>query len=140
MSDNPIPAPTSSPLTTEDWWSSRRLRYNIGLVVAGLLGFVLYVVAVDRCIDLRAPGDWEITMFTTVFQGFAYLVIIAVANLFYNLGAWSERVLRPANLARYRKTIFGLGFWFSVLLPFLPGVLLLIDCARHAGQENRITL
>jgi len=79
-------------------------------------------------------------MFTTVFQGFAYLVIIAVANLFYNLGAWSERVLRPANLARYRKTIFGLGFWFSVLLPFLPGVLLLIDCARHAGQENRITL
>jgi hypothetical protein len=140
MSENPISTSSSSHMTTEDWWSSRRLRYNIGLVVAGLLGFGLYIVAVDRCINLRAPGDWEITVFTTVFQGFAYLVMIAIANLCYNLGAWSERVIRPANLARYRRTIFGLGFWFSVLLPFLPGVLLLVDCARHAGQENRIVL
>jgi hypothetical protein len=140
MSHNPVPERSSSPTTTEDWWSRRRLRYNIGLVVAGVLGFGLYIVAVDRCIDLRAPGDWEITIFTTVFQGFAYLVMIAVANLCYNLGAWSERVIRPANLASYRKTIFGLGFWFSVLLPLLPGVLLLVDCARHASQENKIIL
>src|SRR5580658_3589995 len=107
MSHNPVPALSSSPTTTEAWWASRRLRYNIGLLVAGLLGFSLYILAVDRCIDLRAPGDWEITIFTTVFQGFAYLVMIAVANLCYNSGAWSERMIRPANLARYRKTIFG---------------------------------
>jgi hypothetical protein len=127
-------------MTTEAWWASRRLRYNIGLLVAGLLGFVFYVVATDRCIALRAPGDWEITIFTTVFQGFAYLMMVVVANLLYHLGAWSERVIRPANPVRYRTTIFGLGFCFSVLLPVLPGLLLLVDCARHAGQENRIDL
>src|ERR1700744_4574560 len=125
-------------MTNDDWWASRRLRYNIGLIVAGLIGFALYVFAVDRCISLRAPGDWEITAFTTVFQGFAYLVMMAVANLCFNLGAWSERIIRPANLARYRTTAFTLGFWFSVLLPLSPGIFLLVDCARHAGQENRL--
>jgi hypothetical protein len=128
----------SSPVTTEAWWASRRLLYNIGLVVAGLLGFVLYVVAVERCISLRAPGDWEITIFTTIFQGFAYLVMMAVANLCYRLGALSERLIRPSNPARYRIAVFSLGFWFSVLLPLFPGIFLLADCARHAGQENRV--
>jgi len=30
----------SSPRATETWWASRRLRYNIGLLVAGPLGLV----------------------------------------------------------------------------------------------------
>jgi hypothetical protein len=140
LSNDLVSAYGSSLVTTGVWWASRRLRYNIGLVVAGLIGFVLYVVAVDRCIDVRAPGDWEITIFTIVFQGFAYLVMMALANLCYNLGAWSERAVRPSNVARYRIAVFNLGFWFSVLLPLLPGLLLLVDCARHAGQEKRIIL
>jgi TctA family transporter len=140
MLHKPSPTPDSAFLTPKEWWASRRLRYNIGLVVAGLLGFVCYAAAVERCIVLRAPGDWEITIFTTIFQGFVYLVMIGIANLFYNLGAWSERMIRPANPAKYRLRIFSLGFCFSIVLPFLPGVLLLVDCARHVGQENRTIL
>jgi hypothetical protein len=129
----------SGPRSTETWRASRRLRYNIGLLVAGLVGFGLYAVAVNRCVDLRAPGDWEITILTTLFQGFAYLVMIGVANLCYYLGPLSERVVRPANAAVYRKIVFRLGFWFSVLLPFTPSALLFVTCAFHSGQENKIT-
>src|SRR5271169_4543065 len=75
-----------------------------------------------------------------LFQGFAYLVMIGVANLCYYLGQWSERLVRPANVAGYRKIIFGLGFWFSVLLPFIPSALLSFTCTLHAGQEKRIIL
>lgn len=113
------------------WWGERRLRYNAGLVVAGVLGFVAYALAVDRCINLRVPGDWEITAFTTLFQAFGYLVTMAIANLCYYLGPLSERMVRPKNLDLYRKITFGLGFWFSVLLPFTPSVLLFVTCTLH---------
>jgi hypothetical protein len=117
-----------SPWATETWWAARRRRYNIGLLVAGPLGFLCYAYAVSRCIDLDPSGEWEITIFTTIFQGFAYLVMIGIANLCYYVGPWSERVLHPSNVARYRKTAFRLGFWFSVLLPFTPFVLLRLQC------------
>ena len=130
----------SSSRATETWWAGCRLRYNIGLLIAGPLGFGLYAVVVSRCIDLHAPGDWEITILTSLFQGFAYLVMIGVANLCYYLGPWSERLVRPGNVVRYRKIVFQLGFWFSVLLPFTPAALLFVTCALYGGQEKRIIL
>lgn len=130
----------SGPRATETWWANRRLRFNIGLLVAGPLAFGLYAVAISRCIALRAPGDWKMTILTTLFQGFAYLVMIGVANLCYYFGPWSERLVRPANVARYREIVFQLGFWLSVLLPFTPAAFLIVTCAFHAGQENRIIL
>src|SRR5260221_5824724 len=108
-------ATDSSSRATETWWAGRRLRYNIGLLIAGPLGFSLYAVVVSRCIDLRAPSDWEITALTTVFQGFAYLVMIGVANLCYYFGPWSNRLVRPANVATYRKIVFRFGFWFCLV-------------------------
>jgi hypothetical protein len=118
-----------SPWATEKWWAARRRRYNIGLLVAGPLGFLCYAYSVSRCIDLQAAGEWEITIFTTIFQGLAYLALMGIANLCYYLGPWSERLLNPGNVARYRKTAFRLGFWFSVLLPFTPFALLRISCS-----------
>jgi hypothetical protein len=129
-----------TPWAMQTWWAARRRRYNIGLLVAGPLGFICYAAAVSRCIDLRVPGDWEITIFTTLFQGFAYLVMIGIANLCYYVGPWSEQLFRPANVARYRKTAFQLGFWFSVLLPFTPFALLMFYCSLHAGEDKRIIL
>jgi hypothetical protein len=126
----------STPRATEMWWAERRLRYNIGLLVAGLLGFALYAVAISRCIDLRAPGDWEITILTIVSQGLAYLVMMGVANLCYYLGPWCERAVNPANVAIHRKVAFRLGFWFSVLLPFAPSAILFVSCALHAGEDS----
>lgn len=102
-----------SPWAREQWWAQRRRRYNVGLLIAGILGFICYAAAVRRCISLRAPGEWEITIFTALFQGLCYLVMMGVANLCYYLGPQSERLLHPANIAKYRKIAFQLGFWFS---------------------------
>lgn len=140
MRENQSLATDRSPWPTETWWAQRRRRYNVGLLIAGLLGFIGYAAAVDRCIRLSAPGEWEITIVTTVFQACAYLVMIGVANLCYYLGPWLERRLHPVNIARYRKIAFRLGFWFSVLLPCAPAALLLISCSLHRGEEKPIIL
>jgi hypothetical protein len=140
MRENHSLATDRSPWPTETWWAQRRRRYNVGLLTAGLLGFIGYAAAVERCIRLSARGEWEITIVTTVFQACAYLVMIGVANLCYYLGPWLERGLHPVNIARYRKITFRLGFWFSVLLPCAPAALLLISCSLHRGEEKRIIL
>jgi hypothetical protein len=100
------------------WWEQRRLRYSIGLVVAGLLAFVCYVGVVDRGISTGVMPDAEITLFTTAFQAVGYLFMVALANVCYFAGALSESLVKPTNPDRYRHVMFWLGFWFSVLLPF----------------------
>lgn len=129
-----------SPWATERWWAARRLRYNIGLLIAGALGFVCYAVVVSRCIALNAPGDWEITFLTIGFQSVAYLIAIGVVNLCYSLGPWCERFVQPANVARYRRLGVKLGFGLSVLLPLAPATITLLYCHMHAGEEKRIIL
>jgi hypothetical protein len=71
---------------TRSWWEKRRLRYNVGLVIAGVLAFVCYVVVVDRGISIGTMPDAEITLFTTAFQGMGYLFMMAVANVCYFAG------------------------------------------------------
>jgi peptidoglycan/LPS O-acetylase OafA/YrhL len=104
------------------WWNARRLRYNIALVVAGILAFVAYVTV---CVTLLPKdADVEITIFTTLFQGIGYLFMIGVANVCYFIGPLSERFVRPAEPERYRLICYRLGLWFSVLLPFsIPALL-----------------
>ena len=94
------------------WWNARRLRYNIALVVAGITAFIAYV-AVGYTM-LPADAEFEVTIFTTLFQGIGYLFMMAVANVFYFLGPLSESVVRPRNLEQYRQICFRLGVWFSV--------------------------
>jgi hypothetical protein len=100
------------------WWEQRRLRYNIGLVIAGVLAFVCYVAVVDRGISVGAMPDAEITLFTTAFQGVAYLFMMAIANVCYFAEPLSESLIKPQNVERHRRMTFQFGLWFSVLLPF----------------------
>lgn len=71
-------------LTAYQWWEARRLRYNIALVVAGILAFVAYLIVLHSFSD-RIP-DAEITLFTILFQGIGYLSFMVVANVFYFWG------------------------------------------------------
>src|SRR5580693_1163591 len=104
------------------WWRARRLRYNIGLVVAGILAFIAYAIVCSTL--LPEDADVEITPFTIFFQGVGYLLMIGVANVFYSVGPLSERIVRPVNAERYRQICYRLGFWFSILLPFsIPALL-----------------
>jgi hypothetical protein len=54
---------------TRTWWEKRRLQYNVGLAIAGVLAFVCYGLVVDRGISIGKMPDAEITLFTTAFQG-----------------------------------------------------------------------
>jgi len=112
-----------------NWWAARRLQYNFGLVVAGILAFIAYVVVGSTLL----PPDalFEITIFTTLFQGIGYLFMIGCANLFYFIGPISESIVSPANPERYRRICFQLGFWFSVILPFFIPALLAVLSLSH---------
>lgn len=115
------------------WWEARRLRYNVGLVVVGFLAFVTY--AILGSLLLFDDPDFEITIFTVLFQGIAYLLMIGVANLCFFLGPLSERFIRPADLERCRHACFRLGFWFSVLLPFsVPALVVVSTLVRTHSQ------
>ena len=103
------------------WWESRRLRYNIGLAIAGALAWALFAL------EASLLTDWfSISVSVTLAQGLAWLVAMGVANLAYFLGPVSERIFKPDDPDAYRRRIYGLGFWFSMAVPFLfPAVTLI---------------
>ena len=109
-------------IQASDWWGARRFRYNCGLVVAGILAFVAYVIVGSTL--LPADALFEVTIFTTLFQGIGYLFMMAFANLLYFIGPISESIISPADPERYRRICFQLGFWFSVVLPFSIPIIL----------------
>jgi hypothetical protein len=110
-----------------EWWRKRRSTYNIGLIVAGILAFACYVAVVSIFQKNDRLADAEITIFTTLFQGIGYLMMMVVANLLYNLGSYAESIFKPDRPEDFRRTVFGLGFWFSVALPFIvPGLLIYV--------------
>jgi hypothetical protein len=110
------------------WWSHRRPLYNVALVVAGVAAFLAYVAVVGtRC---SGVPDVEISGLTTLLQGFGYLIAMAVANLFYSLGAFSESLLRPRDAVSYRRWAFRLGLGFSMALPFAVPMLVAITGCR----------
>jgi hypothetical protein len=113
------------------WWERRRLRYNIGLVVAGVLSFVAYAVVVVRYGDIINAADPsqadEFSGLVLVFQGIGYLFMMFVANICFFLGPLSERWVHPDDVVAYREKAFHFGFWCSLALPFAIPVLLLIN-------------
>ena len=75
----------------KDWWRKKRLNYNVGLVISGILAFILYVIIVEFIVMKSEKNlEGEITIFTLLFQGIGYLVMIVIANLFYYLGEVSS--------------------------------------------------
>ena len=109
------------------WWSARRLRYNVGLVVAGVCAFALYVYAFEaRC--RNEPGA-EITLFTTAFQAVGYGIAMGLANLCYQLGPALERLVPAGHVDCYRRIAYVGGFVLSVALPFsIPAAVAVWGC------------
>ena len=119
----------SSEVHPSDWWSSHRKQYNLGLIVSGILAFIAYVVVGSAF--LPAKADFEITIFTTIFQGIGYMIMMGIANVLYFIGPISERCISPSNPDSFRLVCFRLGFWISVALPFSIPVLLLVSFILH---------
>ncbi len=109
--------------SSRQWWSSRRLKYNKGLVIAGLIAFIVYAILGSLLIAPRTQG-FEITLFSMFFQGVGYVFMIGVANLFYGLGPLVDKFYNRHNDERFRQRLFDFGYWFSFALPF--SILLLV--------------
>ena len=110
----------------KDWWRERRTEYNVGLAVSGMLAFILYVISGVRLI-MPYDDEFEITLFTIVFQAVGYLFMIGVANLFYFLGVLYDLTYNKDNTSQFRKKLFKLGFWISVSIPFLAPLIIVIS-------------
>ena len=109
----------------KNWWSKKRFEYNVGLVISGIVAFILYAFL---GIILIAPYEieFEITLFTIVFQGLGYLFMILIANLFFSLGYFYDKNYNTENSEKYRERLFSLGFWFSNSIPFLVPLIIII--------------
>ena len=113
-------------LSSKQWWEKRRTRFNVGLIVAGFFSFVLYVI-LGATLIMPYDEEFEITLFTTVFQGFGYLFMMLIANMFYNLGYYVDKNYNKTNSITFRKRLFNCGFWFSFALPFIIPFLIVIQ-------------
>jgi hypothetical protein len=125
----------SNILTSKQWWAQKRIKYNVGLIIAGITAFFAYAILGGLLI---APyvNDFEITLFTIFFQGVGYLIMMLVANIFYNLGHYVDKHYNKTNSSAFRQRLFNLGFWFSVSLPFLIPLLIVIEYFfRFAGHK-----
>lgn len=109
-----------------DWWSKRRWKYNKGLVIAGITAFILYAILGALLIEPHDP-DFEITSFTTLFQGVGYLIMILIANIFYYLGPLTDRLINKPDSERFRFNLYNLGYWFSFGLPFIIPLMIVIQ-------------
>ena len=125
--------PTPRAGDTWRWWESRRLRYNIGLAIAGALAWGLFALEVMAFQSVARTDEFYITLSLTMAQGLAWLLAMGVANILFLLGPVSETVLRPADPDDYRRRMFGLGFWFSMAVPFLFPALVLIGLLTALG-------
>jgi hypothetical protein len=119
---------SSDMLSAREWWSGRRWLYNLALLIAGFTAFLAYAAVVGTW--CAAAPDVEITIFTAAVQGVGYLIAVAIANLFYNRGSWSETRLRPREVGTYRRWSWGLGIALSVALPFSIPVLVAVTRCR----------
>jgi hypothetical protein len=108
------------------WWASRRWKYNKGLIIAGIAAFLLYAILGGILIE-PYDNDFEVTLFTIGFQGIAYLFMMGIANLFYFLGPVLDKALNKDNTDKFRISLFNTGYWFSVALPFLIPIMIIIQ-------------
>jgi len=133
--DNSLPTLNNTNVTINKWWAKKRAKYNAGLIIAGFTAFIAYVI-LGGILIAPHDNDFEVTLFTIVFQGVGYLFMMLIANLFYNLGPFVDRHYNKNNTEEFRQRLFNFGFWFSVGLPFLIPILIVVEYfIRFAGHK-----
>ena len=110
----------NKPVTKRDvrvWWLNKRVQYNLGLLAAGFIAFLLYNVLGP--IIIAPHEEFEETIFEMAFQAGVYFFMMVLANLFYTSGSITDLLINQNNSQRFRERLFALGFWFSFALPIL---------------------
>ncbi len=108
------------------WWRTKRLKYNIGLVLAGVLAFIAYAT-IGQYLIAPYDKDFEVSGLTTFIQGIGYLIMMGIANILYSLGYLADRLYNKDGHDIFRIRLFNVGFWFSFCLPFSIPLLLFVQ-------------
>ncbi len=134
------PATDFGPAQAESlqWWEERRGAYNCALALSGIGAFLAWCGAVEFCIRTGANVDVEITIFTIIGGGIAYLLAMGLANVCYGLGEVAERRVRPADVPRFRRRLFRAGLVFSMALPWLAPAALVVECTLAPRSDIQI--
>lgn len=105
---------SASSASAWSWWEARRLRYNIGLFIAGWAGFGLQAAALSlwsaESVDLAYLALW---------QGLIYVFYMVGANIAYLLGVFAEVIIKPRPLDAFRTYAWRLGFLAAIGLPLI---------------------
>lgn len=101
------------------WWESRRLRYNIGLAMAGWIACGAFWAILFAYSGDSAAYDIALVAKVTLAMGVGFLVIMVGANVCYLLGVAAELVFKPTDLETFRGRAWDVGYWGSLALPFL---------------------
>ncbi|MCY1660088.1 hypothetical protein [Chryseobacterium sp. SL1] len=109
-----------------EWWFKRRMKYNIGLLIAGFISFNMYWFLGELLI-FPYDDSFEVTLFTIFFQSIGYFFFILTANFFYTFGYFTDRFFNENYSEEFRVRLFNIGFGISVLIPFLIPVLIIIE-------------
>ena len=96
------------------WWEGRRVRFNIGLFVAGWVGFGIQAVA----LGLWSGQEVDLA-YLALWQGLIYVFYMIAANVAYLLGVFVEAIVKPRPLDAYRTYAWRLGFMAAIGLPLI---------------------
>ena len=113
-------------ISRTDWWAKKRYKYNISLVVSFFLAFVVYNIVGATLI---APYDmqFEITLFTLIPMLLGFLLAVGIANICYSLGLIVDIIINPNDIRSKSLTLYRVGYWFSICLPFSIPLLLVME-------------
>lgn len=96
----------------------------MGLIIAGFLGFMSYCYVGTLVI----PSPYfEVTIFTTLFQGFLYLIMMGLANIGYTILMYLDQLINKSDPNTLSHKIIYYGYFtISFLLPFSISIILFI--------------
>ena len=93
------------------WWADRQFRFTLIVLAAYALMFLAVesgLLGGDR-LGAEAVGFYAMVM---AFYG-------VIANLFYELLAKTEALVKPRNLTTYRRRLFALALVVGIAVPWL---------------------
>jgi hypothetical protein len=102
------------------WWESKRLAYNGIVLMAAPFAALSGMVMKDRL-----PCG-EGTLLVLLVRMVLFIFGLGLANICYFLGVITEWIIHPHQVDTFRRYLWWLGTGFSLLLLFLPTILLVI--------------
>ncbi|MFD1255555.1 hypothetical protein ACFQ3S_02000 [Mucilaginibacter terrae] len=103
-----------SQIKPQNWWLHQRIKFNRGLLIGGMVTFVIYTLYSSRFFDAMEFNSMLNFMMVQVIIYFFYMIM---ANVFYTAGWLADVLLNTSNSQRFRNTVFNYGYWFAVCLP-----------------------